>query len=282
MKSKFNMSLYRGMILPKEMVQIIGRRIEFLKNIDEKLGKIDMESNQMLEAISRRNSTEYYIVSKEKSQDGQEKREKRYVRKKDRDKAVALAQRDYDRNVRKAIANELELLSEIVKCWLPCEDLYENLPAARKNLVIPVIDPVDDFVKKWDEVEYMGLGFEKSDDSEFYTARGERVRSKSEIMIADALFRRNIPYRYECPIVIKGKKYFPDFMVLNKRTREVYIWEHLGMMGNIEYIDNNLIKLRKYEEAGYINGKNLIITMENLNCPISTKAINKKIDAYLV
>ncbi len=282
MRSRFNMSLYRGMIIPKELLKIISKRIEFLRCIDEKLGKLDVKSNQMLEAINRRNSAEYYIVTKEKTADGEEKRQRTYVRKENRNKAVVLAQRDYDREIRKMIANELDLLSEIEKCWVPCEDLYSNLSLARKQLVKPVVDSEDDFVEKWSEFEYFGLGFDKNDASEFYTANGERVRSKSEIMIANTLSRRKIPYRYECPILINGKKYYPDFMVLNKRTREVFVWEHLGMMDDREYVDRNIVKLKNYEDSGYILGKNLIITMEDNNYPISSKSIEKKIDAYLV
>ena len=39
---------------------------------------------------------------------------------------------------------------------------------------------------------------------EYYTASGVRVRSKSEVIIADALDHAGVPYRYEYPTSVKG------------------------------------------------------------------------------
>lgn len=48
----------------------------------------------------------------------------------------------------------------------------------------------------------------------------ERVRSKSEVIIADILNQEGIPYRYECPLQLKGwGKVYPDFTVLSERER---------------------------------------------------------------
>ena len=69
---------------------------------------------------------------------------------------------------------------------------------------------------------YQGKGFGEEDNTEYYTYKGERVRSKSEMIIANELFRNNIPYKYELPIELENwnKKVtiYPDFTVLNKRT----------------------------------------------------------------
>ena len=37
--------------------------------------------------------------------------------------------------------------------------------------------------------------------------KNERVRSKSEKIIADMLYHKNIPYKYECPINLKAVSY---------------------------------------------------------------------------
>lgn len=73
--------------------------------------------------------------------------------------------------------------------------------------------------------EYRGKGFDES-TSEFYTAKGEKVRSKSEVIIADVLSREGIPYRYEYPLYLKGiGKVHPDFTVLNVKQRKEIYWE---------------------------------------------------------
>ncbi|MEE3440399.1 MAG: hypothetical protein VZR07_10670, partial [Ruminococcus sp.] len=52
----------------------------------------------------------------------------------------------------------------------------------------------------------------------FETQRGEIVRSKSEVIIADALYYANIPYHYEKPIKVGDRVIYPDFTVLNVKT----------------------------------------------------------------
>jgi len=68
----------------------------------------------------------------------------------------------------------------------------------------------------------------------------EKVRSKSEVIIADRLFINAIPYEYERGLIVKIPKtaecpetemvWNPDFRVLNVRTGKEYIWEHFGRM----------------------------------------------------
>ena len=69
------------------------------------------------------------------------------------------------------------------------------------------------------------------------TAKGEYVSSKSEKIIADTLTKNNINYVYELPLRLKGYGTVkPDFTVLNKRTRQEYVWEHFGMMDGNVYV----------------------------------------------
>lgn len=49
------------------------------------------------------------------------------------------------------------------------------------------------------KTEYKGK--ELNDDTmEIYTQKGERVRSKSEKILADYFYYNNISYKYECPL----------------------------------------------------------------------------------
>lgn len=77
--------------------------------------------------------------------------------------------------------------------------------------------------------------FGTEDGAIFQTARGEKVRSKSEVMIADTLQRFGVPYKYEYPLKLRKFTAYPDFYCLNLRTRKEYYWEHFGMMDNVEY-----------------------------------------------
>lgn len=65
--------------------------------------------------------------------------------------------------------------------------------------------------------EYTGKQFREGEPV-ILTNRGERVRSKSEKIIADCFFRKGIPYKYECPLYLKGLGIiYPDFTILSKK-----------------------------------------------------------------
>ena len=98
-------------------------------------------------------------------------------------------------------------------------------------------------------------------EAQFKTKRGEYVRSKSELIIADRLFDAGIPYHYE--VACERKKWiisYPDFLVLNPRTKKEYYWEHFGMMGDPTYLEQTLGKIEKYARYGITLGNNLIAT----------------------
>ena len=109
---------------------------------------------------------------------------------------------------------------------------------------------------------------------------GVRVRSKSEVIIADALSRAGIPFRYEYPTGIKGwGTLYPDFTCLDTRTREEIIWEHFGLMGDHDYTENAVQKIARYAASGYILGKNFIATFESGATPLSVKQVQAYIRA---
>ena len=60
------------------------------------------------------------------------------------------------------------------------------------------------------------------------------VRSKSEVIIANILFERNISFFYEKPLYAPdGSFYLPDFTI--DYRGEEYYWEHLGMLDSEKY-----------------------------------------------
>ena len=115
---------------------------------------------------------------------------------------------------------------------------------------------------------------EENDGRIYTTRRGEKVRSKSEVIIADALYSMGIYYEYEKPL-LKGK-YYPDFTIeFSPRGETLYI-EHFGMLSSPEYVYQNLLKLIEYEKNGIISGHNLILTYEYYR-PVPEKKIVEQI-----
>ena len=94
------------------------------------------------------------------------------------------------------------------------------------------------------------------------TARGELVRSKSEVIIANALYYHNLDYVYEPELMLEGKIYRPDFKIEEADTGDVWYWEHCGMMDDPKYKKRWENKKAFYKKNGIEEGKNLIVTYD--------------------
>ena len=207
-----------------------------------------------------------------------------YIKKKDRPLAAALAQKDYNTRVLRAAWKELQYLRTLMKYEdrQKVEYVYNNLDESRQVLIKPVAVPDRQFIEEWKQESFQSKGFPEG-SPEYYTGSGIRVRSKSEILIADTLDRYKVPFRYEYPLSIKGHgTIHPDFTVLNVRERKEYLWEHLGMMDDPDYSERALCRIEQYESDGYFPGEQLIITHETSMHPLNTKLINKLIKRYLL
>lgn len=211
-----------------------------------------------------------------------------YISKKNKEYVRKVAQREYDEKIIPNIERAILKLKDIEKIYEEkvLESTFEALSTARKKLVIPVIEPIDCKVKRFLEEEYEPLAFKEEDKTEFYTLKNERVRSKSELIIADELCRYEIPYRYEKPLKLEdwGKPVvlWPDFTVMNKRNGKIFLLEHLGMMDDLNYVDKNMRKIDIYERNGILLGEKLLLTHETSKAPLNRKVLDFYIEAYLI
>lgn len=262
---------------------------ESLENRLSKLQQLLVEKRKACENVppgririaQRRGYPNYYHVTERGSLKG------KYLPKKQLQLAVQLAQKDYDNQLIPLLQTEIAALKNYLRDTRNCTSiskLYTSLCPSRRALIHPVTLPDEQYAAQWQTVQYQGLPFE-SDVPVYTTARDERVRSKSEVIIADALLRHGIPYRYEFPLKLnKGLQtltFYPDFLCLNIRTRQEFLWEHFGMMDDPAYAQKATAKLRLYEENGILPGRNLLLTMETQTEPLSARAVEKIISEFL-
>ncbi|MBN8977675.1 MAG: AAA family ATPase [Rhizobiales bacterium] len=97
----------------------------------------------------------------------------------------------------------------------------------------------------------------------YRTSRGELVRSKSELLIAEKLNSLDMNYQYERPLdgTIRSGRVRPDFSFIDD-AGEVFIWEHLGMLDQTKYREGWEWKQRWYAQNGFTEGKNLFTSTE--------------------
>ena len=104
------------------------------------------------------------------------------------------------------------------------------------------------------------------------TLRGEMVRSKSEVIVANVLNNMGIDYVYEDVLAVNGKIYIPDFTI-HYQGRTAYL-EHLGMLSDTSYKSHWEEKKANYEKVGISEQKgNLIITQDGLDGSLDSKLI---------
>ncbi len=138
----------------------------------------------------------------------------------------------------------------------------------------------------WNEKKRLWLA-EEFDQSTFNpwekvhkTAKGLRVRSKSEVIVAERLDYYKIPYRYEQNVYIRQYTRSPDFTILTKSG--IKYWEHAGKVNDKGYIRKHNWKLELYGSIGIVPWKNLIITYDNENGEIDTRTIDSEIINKLI
>ena len=256
------------------MLKLIKNEREHLeKQLTKIQRELDVLPSGKMRCTSSNGSDQYFIDGK-------------YLSKKKKDYAQKVAQQEYDIKL-------VSILKPIIEKWKELEHIYENqmltyqfdkMCEARKRIVVPWFEPVSEKVQKFTVQTYEPATFEEDDKTEFFTLKNERVRSKSEMIIADELYRYKIPYHYEKPLTFDvwghDITFRPDFTVMNPRTGKIFLLEHLGMMDYPEYSVRTIKKIAKYEENGYWFGDNFLCTFETSENPLNMRIVEKMLKHY--
>lgn len=230
-----------------------------------------------LRIVRHKGAFQYYFIESKDDLAG------RYLKRSEDPRAKSIVQRDYEKDALKELLRQQKCMEAFLKGYSQNQlnAIYEELHPGRKPLVSPLQTPDAAYIEQWLSQEYKGKPF-SAETPILRTSRGERVRSKSELIIADALTRMNVPYLYEKPLKLKGiGKIYPDFTCLNVRRRTEFVWEHFGMMDDLEYANKAMRKERCYEENGFFCGVNLIITRETQESPLDVTTVTNLIRCFL-
>ena len=134
-----------------------------------------------------------------------------------------------------------------------------------------------EYVNQWSAQIYSGKDFAEG-QAETYTEKKESDQSQKKI-IADMLYHKNIPYKYECPINLKGLgMIYPDFTCLRLTDRKTILWEHLGMMTDWIYCQKAMKKIDIYSKNGFIQGRDIIYTFESEKNSLNTMSVENLIN----
>ena len=116
------------------------------------------------------------------------------------------------------------------------------------------------------------------------SGRGEPMRSKSEVIIADQLTAAGIDYEYEAALVTQDGTRWPDFTIADADSGRIYYWEHCGMLNDPEYAERWAKKRKWYASQGIVPHEEapdatrvLVVTEDDEKGGISSQAIKELI-----
>ena len=193
--------------------------------------------------------------------------------------AKDLAQKTYCRSILRTAYKERKLLKHIMENYPDpiVEDIYPRLSKERQQLITPIKPTDEEFVEQWQSKKFKTKGI-KEGVPFFTTDKGEKVRSKSEQIIANRLLREGIPYKYECPLIVGDAVFHPDFTILRMSDRQEIYYEHCGMMDKADYADDTVNRINKYIKINILQGDRLFLTYETKDTPLDLDLLDKMIE----
>ena len=206
-----------------------------------------------------------------------------YIPRSDKELPKQLAQKTYNQTVIKKAETRLKQIQKITRDYSDdeIEKIYTSMHKERQLLTIPVEPTWEQRLKAWYEETYQGKEFREG-ETVILTEKGERVRSKSEKILADSFYRKGILYKYEKPLCLKGYgTVYPDFTFISRKTGQEMYWEHEGMMDKQEYARTAIRKIECYQMNHIYPGDRLILTFETEQNALNSKIIAELIDRYL-
>lgn len=243
--------------ISSQLAEIEKKYISVYKKIQRKPSKVEGS----LVIAKHKNRTQYYHQFKN-AKTG--KYDRRYIRPKQMELAIQLANQSYRRRLSKLLEKRIKQLKLINKTFQDDEidQVYLSLSPERQALVDPLLETYSQKLETWKSTPYPMKGF-KETDLEIYSKRGERVRSKTEKILADMFFDLGIEYKYECPLYLNNTSLHPDFTLFHPHHHHEIYWEHFGMMDHPEYAVQAVKRIGIYRKNGYFLDERLIATFES-------------------
>lgn len=257
----------------EELAEIRENLLIIQKRVDERL----KQSMDGYLSVYKKNNTHVYIHVQGKH--------KKYLNRLQSETIKQLEEKYYLTKLSDVVQKEkikLEKALEILKKTEDIDSVFLRIPEEKRHLIEPyafVKNP--QIIKRFNYTRNEG----RVENSTYVSLNGEKVRSKSELIIADRLKSAGVMYVYEPPTALDEdglEIWHPDFLCLNSRTGRTMYWEHFGMLDNSDYRKSFSYKIERYAKAGILIGVNLIMTTECSEHQLNTEHIDILIKKFLL
>ena len=176
----------------------------------------------------------------------------KYMSKKQMNVVRGIAQRDYYEKLLPVIKKRLRILHEMELSYVSdeIENCFAKSCEARRKIITPVFETVEEKIHRFMEEEYEPGRFDNDNTTEFFTLKGERVRSKSEVLISDC-FAKDIFSNEEIEKTVYSEDIFAVTTNVGKKNND-------AIHSNIRYLlsdINNELKAAKVWYIEYDKGR---------------------------
>lgn len=184
----------------------------------------------------------------------------------------------------KSIATQKKVLEICINELVPFDlemsikNLKERCPDLSDALIVDTIKIGANCA--WAQADYEKSNY-KEEEKRHITSRGLKVRSKSELLIAEKLYEYNIAFRYEQVMHIDNTTLIPDFTIL-RSDGKLFYWEHEGMTNVKKYLDWQQHKGQIYASVNIVPWDNLIITYDDESGNMDLRVVESEIKNKLM
>ena len=205
-----------------------------------------------------------------------------YVSKTDdsnREKVNRLRQKSFIDTSRRILEADIALQEYFIENYIPytTENICKHQPHAYRQ---------DEPKANFKQADRQSQNPYKREQLIHGTLAGIKVRSKGELLIADALTQIGVDYYYEKELRLTDEDgmqhtLYPDFTIPLKNA-EIFYWEHEGLYGDPEYRRRSNEKKKLYFANCIYVPKNLIVTMDGPDGSIDSEGILRVIQGIIL
>lgn len=182
------------------------------------------------------------------------------------------------------LSANIKLLENLIRQWR-CSDADSVVNGLRRKLGSIPENAFSEALKDsestgWADEPYEMMDY-KDEERRHITSRGVRMRSKSEVLIAELLYSYNVDFHYEEILYSDAGLLAPDFTI-RRKDGKLFYWEHMGLTSNEQYIMRQFKKIEIYYRAGIVPWDNLIISYDDIEGNVDTRSIRSEIENKLL
>lgn len=209
-------------------------------------------------------SQKYYVIKK-----GSCKR--KYLGVDGSEKVIKMKAARYYKKLLQVIERDIELLESLDKDYvLPDHEVINSLlPKVYRTDMPPVLMPSSGAAAEWKrkkEAEKATYEPYRPEDLKYTAKDGTKMRSLSEVLIANYLLSLGITFVYELPLKDHGDTILPDFTILSPVDNKTeIIIEHQGAMGSETYQWKFIHTVLFFLQTNKVPNKDVFFTFNHLN-----------------